>query len=397
MFIHNFKYMLKKLFNDKMLIFWTFAFPLILGTFFSLAFSNIEEGEKLAIIDIAVVKNEKFNNSPTWQEAIKTLSDKKNTERLFNTKYVSLEKAKELLNAEEITGYILLEDSPKVVVMTSGINETIIKQVTEEITEQETIMNNITNIKINEQLKNNQVRIEDPDIFYASIYQEIAELTKNSQANLKDASSNNLSYTMIEFYTLIAMTCLYGGILGMVAINQCLANMSNNGKRVAVSPTSKSKLVISSALASYLIQLLGIFLLFIYTIFVLKVDYGNNLFYVVILTLTGCFAGLSLGIALATLIKSNENVKTGIIIAVTMLGCFLSGMMGITMKYIIDKNIPILNKINPASMITDGLYSLYYYDTYERFFFNVASLLIFSFILLLLASLSLRRQKYDSI
>lgn len=397
MFIHNFKYMLKKLFNDKMLIFWTFAFPLILGTFFSLAFSNIEEGEKLATIDIAVVKNEKYNNSPIWQESIKTLSDKKNTERLFNTKYVSLKKAKELLNAEEITGYILLEDSPKVVVMTSGINETIIKQVTEEITEQETIMNNITNIKINEQLKNNPARIENSDIFYASIYQEIAELTKNSQANLKDASSNNLSYTMIEFYTLIAMTCLYGGILGMVAINQCLANMSNNGKRVAVSPTSKSKLVISSALASYLIQLLGILLLFIYTIFVLKVDYGNNLFYVVILTLTGCFAGLSLGIALATLIKSNENVKTGIIIAVTMFGCFLSGMMGITMKYIIDKNIPILNKINPASMITDGLYSLYYYDTYERFFFNVASLLIFSFILLLLASLSLRRQKYDSI
>lgn len=397
MFIHNFKYMLKKLFNDKILIFWTFAFPLILGTFFSLAFSNIEEGEKLAIIDIAVVKNEKYNNSPIWQEAIKTLSDKKNTERLFNTKYVSLKKAKELLNDEEITGYILLEDSPKVVVMTSGINETIIKQVTEEITEKETIVNNITNVKINEQLKNNQVRIENPDIFYASIYKEIAELTENPQANIKDASSNNLSYTMIEFYTLIAMTCLYGGILGMVAINQCLANMSNNGKRVAVSPTSKSKLVISSALASYLIQLLGIFLLFIYTIFVLKVDYGNNLFYVVILTLTGCFAGLSLGIALATLIKSNENVKTGIIIAVTMLGCFLSGMMGITMKYIIDKNIPILNKINPASMITDGLYSLYYYDTYERFFFNVASLLIFSFILLLLASLSLRRQKYDSI
>lgn len=397
MFIHNFKYMLKKLFNDKILIFWTFAFPLILGTFFSLAFSNIEEGEKLAIIDIAVVKNEKYNNSPIWQEAIKTLSDKKNTERLFNTKYVSLEKAKELLNDEEITGYILLEDSPKVVVMTSGINETIIKQVTEEITEQETIMNNITNIKINEQLKNNQVRIENPDIFYASIYKEIAELTENSKANIKDVSSNNLSYTMIEFYTLIAMTCLYGGILGMVAINQCLANMSSNGKRVAVSPASKSKLVISSALASYLIQLLGVSLLFIYTIFALKVDYGNNLFYVIILTLTGCLAGLSLGIALGSLIKSNENVKTGIIIAVTMFGCFLSGMMGITMKYIIDKNIPILNKINPASMITDGFYSLYYYNTYERFFFNVASLIIFSFILLLLASLSLRRQKYDSI
>ena len=397
MFIHNFKHMLKRLFNDKMLIFWTFAFPLILGTFFSLAFSNIEEGEKLDIINIAVIKNEEYKNSPIWQEAIKTLSDNKNEERLFNTKYVSIEKAKELLSDEKITGYIILEDSPKVVVLSNGINETIIKQVTEEINEQETIINNVADIKIKEHLKNQNEKIENPDIFYASIYQEIAEITKNSQANIKDTSSNNLSYTMIEFYTLIAMTCLYGGILGMVAINQCLANMSSNGKRVAVSPASKSKRVISSALASYLIQLLGIFLLFIYTIFVLKVDYGNNLFYVIILSLTGCFAGLSLGIVLATLLKSSENVKTGIIIAVTMFGCFLSGMMGITMKYVIDKNIPILNKINPASMITDGLYSLYYYDTYERFFFNVASLLIFSFVLLLLASISLRRQKYDSI
>ena len=94
MFIHNFKYILKRLFNDKMLIFWTFAFPLILGTFFSLAFSNIEEGEKLDIINIAVIKNEEYKNSPIWQEAIKTLSDNKNEERLFNTKYVSIEKAK---------------------------------------------------------------------------------------------------------------------------------------------------------------------------------------------------------------------------------------------------------------------------------------------------------------
>ena len=84
------------------------------------------------------------------------------------------------------------------------------------------------------------------------------------------------------------------------------------------------------------------------------------------------------GVAIATLIKVNENTKIGILIGVTMLGCFLSGMMGITMKYIIDKNLPVLNKINPASMITDGFYALYYYETPERFYFNIISLLIFS-------------------
>ena len=80
-----------------------------------------------------------------------------------------------------------------------------------------------------------------------------------------------------------------------------------------------------------------------------------------------------------------------------MVACFLSGMMGITMKYVIDKNVPILNKINPASMITDGFYSLYYYDTLDRFYFNVISLLIFSALMIFISYKGLRRQKYDSI
>ena len=38
-------------------------------------------------------------------------------------------------------------------------------------------------------------------------------------------------------------------------------------------------------------------------------------------------------------------------------GSFLAGMMGGSMKYVIDKNVPIINKINPAAMITDGFYA----------------------------------------
>ena len=45
MFIHNLKYTIKTLFKNKVLIFWTFAFPIILGVFFNMAFSNIEKDE----------------------------------------------------------------------------------------------------------------------------------------------------------------------------------------------------------------------------------------------------------------------------------------------------------------------------------------------------------------
>ena len=393
MFIHNFKYSLKTLFRNKALIFWTFAFPIILGTFFNMAFSNIESSEKLDIINIAIIKNDDFNNNEIFKTAFEELSDKNNDDRLFETRYTTEEEAKKLLEDEEIVGYMkLVNDEPKLTFTTSGINETIFKYVSEEIAQTSNIIKNLSEEEIKKEMIAGNYNID-----YESIYNNVIELTEEDDVRLNNVSNSNLGYTMIEFYTLIAMACLYGGILGAVAINQNLANMTNQGKRVSVSPTSKGKIILSSVLASYITQLVGVALLFLYTIFVLKVDYGNKLGLDIALAMAGSLAGLSIGVAVATTIKSNDNVKTGIIIAITMLGCFLSGMMGITMKYIIDKNIPIINKLNPASMITDGFYSLYYYDTLDRYIFDIGSLLIFALILIAISYISLRRQKYDSI
>ena len=50
MFWHNFVYSLKTLFKSKSLIFWTFVFPILLGTFFKLAFSNIEKNKTFILI-----------------------------------------------------------------------------------------------------------------------------------------------------------------------------------------------------------------------------------------------------------------------------------------------------------------------------------------------------------
>lgn len=394
MFVHNFKYTLKILFRNRMLIFWTFAFPIILGAFFNMAFADIETSEQLDVFDIAIVDNEDFNNNQAAKEAFKVLSAKDSEERLFDTKYVTEKEAKKLLEEEKITGYVLAKgESLKVVITTSGINETILKSVVDEI--QQT--NKIVSASV-ENTMEEQAAACVMDINYEKIYADaIKAATSDVEVKIKDISSDNLSYTMIEFYTLIAMACLYGGIIGMVAMNQNIPNMTNIGKRVGISPVSKAKLVLGSVLAGYITQLVGILLLFLFTIFVLDVDYGDRLGLIVILAMAGSLAGLSIGIAIGTLLKVSENAKTGIVIAVTMVGCFLSGMMGITMKYIIDTYVPILNKINPASMITDGLYSLYYYETLDRYFFDLISLMVFSLVLICLSFTGLRRQTYDSI
>ena len=390
MFYQNLKYSLKILLRNKALIFWTFAFPIILGLFFNLAFQNIEKNEQLQVIDIAIINSNDYNNNKIVRESLNELTKGKN--KLFNIKVTNEKTSKDLLNNNEITGYLTFkEDQVNITVKNSGVEETVLKQVLEQIQSNSKIVNKTIEKEISEQVATNK------KINYEQIYQNALSLLNENNIKINNISNKNLSYTMIEYYTLIAMACLYGAMLSMFIINYQLPNMNSTGKRISASPINKSKQLISSLLATYIVQIIGLLLLFLFTIFILKVDYGKNLLYVIITSLCGALSGLSFGVATSTLFKTNENAKTGIIIAITMLFCFLSGMMGITMKYIIDKNIPLLNMINPANMITDALYSLYYYSTFDRFYQDILSLLIFSCIMILISIKGLRRQKYDNI
>ena len=391
MFIHNLKYTIKTLFKNKVLIFWTFAFPIVLGLFFNMAFSNIEKDEKLQVFDIAVVNNNAFQKEKIYQDALKKLEHGK--DKLFNIKYVSQKKANKLLNNSDIKGYIIFKnDKPEVVIKENGTYQTIIKFAITEINQNKIMIENLSKKEVEDEIANGNVSIDQE-----KIVDNILNKIKSEKVELQNISNSNLSYMQIEYYTLIAMACMYGGMLGLTAINNSLANMSSKGKRISVSPNKKSVIVLSSAIGSYIVSLVGLVLLLVFLKLILKVNFGNNAFLVILLSLVGNLAGISLGVLIASIFRVSEGAKTGITIAITMFLSVLSGMMGVTLKYVIDKNIPVVNLINPNNLITDGFYSLYYYDTLSRYFRDISYLLIFIIICLTISFISLRREKYDSI
>jgi ABC-2 type transport system permease protein len=386
MFFHEVKYMMKILFGNKSLIFWTFVFPIILGTFFNMAFSNITENEKLKPFSIAIVEGDSASLE-IYKEAFKELSKGEN--KIFDIQYVSLEKADELLENEDIEGYLILNEEKQICIKQNGINQTVFKEVVEEVGQGISIVNTA--------IKSDIEKTGASNIDFQKVYQTALETYSNATANIKDTSPMNTDYSLIEFYSLIAMTCLYGATLAMYAVNQNLPNMTEHGKRIAISPASKIKLILASVLATFIVQIIGLAILFVYTIFVLKVDFGSRIDLTIMISFLGALAGLALGIFVASTLKCSTGSKDGIIISFTMLCSFFAGMMGISMKYIADKNMPLLNKVNPASMITDGLYSIYYYSGTSRFAFDCFSLQIFSVVLIIISIINLRRQKYDSI
>ena len=385
MFFHNFIYSLKVLLGNKTLIFWSFAFPIVLGFLFNLAFKDIEKNESFNTFDIAIIESPQFSDDVFYKEAYKSLSN--GDDRIFNITMTNKDDAEKMLADKEITGYLEFLDSVSITVNQSGIYETILRFVVDEIESNKKMISTLVKDKL-QTAKPNEV---------ANIIEGIKDKVINGNATVIDKTRDNMSYTMIEYYTLIAMSALYGGVISMYIINLKLANMGSVGKRTAVAAIKKGTLIISSLIASYLVQLVEIALIFIFTVFVLHVDYGNEIGFVILTSLVGSLAGLALGVLVATLFKTNENAKIGILIAITMLGCFLSGMMGITMKYIVDTYAPFVNIINPASLITDAFYALYYYGVNNRFIQDILSLIIISVLMIILSWRGLRRQKYDAI
>lgn len=372
---HIFINRLKILLKNRAMIFWTLVFPLVLGTFFNMAFSNINNKTEFEPVKLAIVNDEKFNKLEDFKVVIESLS--KDDNKIFDTKYVDEDEAKQLLNDNKVSGYLIVNDKIDIIVKSNGVNESTIKYVVDNYYQVTSVIENIA--KYNPEALKNDI------------------LSNFENNNFKNINNDNVDSTVVYFYTLLGMVCLYGGFFGVNAVNETEANLSKKGARVCISPVHKLKVLITSLLVGLLVQYIEVLILLGYLMFVLNIDFGNQILPILILTFLGSIAGMSLGMFVGVSNKSNEEAKMGILVSVTMTCSFLAGMMFLQMKYIIAENVPFLAKINPVNMITDGLYALYYYDTLDRYLYNAISLIIFSIIMISLSYIFIRRKKYDSI
>ena len=379
MFKHIYINRLKIFGRNKSLLVWTMFFPIILGTFFNMAFSNLNSTEEFNVINIAVIDDINYTSNKDFKSVIDGLS-LKGDDQLFNTKYSNIKDANRMLEDNDIDGYIYIKDNDvKMMIDSNGINQTIIKSVIDSYKQNISMITNIYNY--------------NPNIMIDTIMEDLNDTTDY----FKDTSNDSIDATVIYFYTLIGMTCVYGGFWGCKTINESEANLSYHGARLVVSPVHKLKVLIASLLAAFTVQYLEVIVLLLYLMFIIGIDFGNQTLFIFILSLFGCLAGIALGSLVGASNKKSENFKTGLLSSVSMFMSFLAGMMYMDMKMIVANNLPILGYINPVNLITDGFYALYYYPTYDRFIFNIVLLSIFTIVVSLITYLFLRRKKYDSI
>ena len=384
MFFHNYKYALKTLLKNKALVFWTLAFPFILAIFFNLAFARLHDYDQFEPFDAAVVNDDAYNES-AFSEGFKTLGE--GDDRLINIKNMSRDEAETMLDDKKVEGIVFVEDGrAHVKIKENGTNQTVLKMATEQVAQMADMGSDIATLEV--QRATGPI---NPDEIKAKV--EAALL--NAEPKITD-DSHVMNVVSIEFFTLIAMACMQGAMLSSEMLNRCLPNLSNRGKRVAIAPTKKSVVVLSNLLAGFTMLLGSVVLLILFMRFVLGVDFGDNMGLIMLLAGIGSLTATMFGMLLAVTFKMSDNAKQVVVLIITMVGCLFAGMFG-GMKIFFDEACPWMNKINPVGLITDGFYSLLYYDDMTRFIVNAVSLIALAAIFFVLSVRNLRRARYDSV
>jgi len=378
MFGHLYKYRLKSLLCMKEDIFWCLFFPIILCTCFFAALSGIsDKTNNFHSIPTAVVY-EKEN--AVFKATLDAVS-KSNTqgEEFLNVTETDIASAKSLLNDGKVDAVIYVGDEISMTVAKSGLNQTAVQSFLDEFEQKSSLISDIVK--------------ENPDKLVSLIGNIFSSRTYISEKKLTDSPMDEIS---VYYFSLIGMAALFGGFLGSSVARQMQPNITPEGMRKSAAPVKRHTMIAAEFLAAYTLQLISMAILLFYMICVLHINLGNEAGYVALTCAAGSLVGIASGIFVGTL-PVKENVQIAIFLVYSLGSSFLSGLMIHPIKIWIEKSMPIINRINPATLIQDALYSLVIYNTHERFFTNIITLTVISVILCTLSYLMTRRKNYANL
>lgn len=390
MFWHLYKYRVKVLLKNKYLLFWQGLFPIILGTFFFMAFSDITEmTENMDTISIVITADREDGSSSedivkadaAFSVFLETMEDRK----LFEVTYAEYDDAMELLSDDKAIGAIVVSKGEQgtdmsVVFSGTGINQTILKNIINTYNHGAAV--------IADTLATNSAAVE-------SVMNEL--YSQDSLSRELSVNSKNMDPYNQYYFALFAMTCMFGASYGLINTVHCQADQSAVGIRRAASPTKKMAMVISEYLAAVTLVELLFAVLFIYLIMVLGVDLGDKYVLVCIASFMASLLGVAIGYFFGVVLKCKQSAKEGIQMAIIMFLNFLAGLMMGNMKFIIEESCPIVNRINPAAIISDCFYSICAYDDMDMYIRCIVSIGIWSVALAVASIAILRREKYANV
>ena len=387
MFIRDFLYTIKILMRAKVSLFWTLVFPILLATFMYMAFGNIyEQDEMFSNIKVAVVTEDESANGLNYM--LDALSD--GDDALLSVARMSESDAEKLLAAEEVEG-IIYTDDVKLTVAESSVNASILETVLSEYKQYEHALKDIYKDGIGlQQYMSGTSGVDDMSDLVEKLSEQRSYYTEKASTEGSQNVYNNY------FYAIFAMSCLFASLSSIEMMGNLQANVSATGKRKNVSPQRKMTFVLAEFAALLIIHFVVEVISFIY-MSCIGVDFGDRVWEILLTLFVGCFIGLAIGVIVGAISKLAEGTKIGIVIGISMVMSILSDLCINGVKYEIQQHVPIINKLNPAALISDSFYALNVYSDHQVFTENIVIMTIEAVVLIAVGILMVRRNRYASV
>ena len=403
---------IKKMLRTKSILFWSLAFPIVLGTLFYFAFSNIYGDQAAKAMKVAVV-GENAEEHPF-------------TKVLRELTYDDGSKMIDITFTDSEEAFRMLDESTKGDAMAKAIfGSSFEKDKEEENGSSETSGTTKHVIGVIELSGKSGVAltIKENDMYQSilsgivSAYRQKADFLQDSAKRGEEAfaeavelvsgdikfvaskgmNGENKDPFVAYFYNLIAMMCMLGSTVALNMFVSVLPNETNTGLRIGASGVSRVKYDIAIFLALFTLQAFCTSIALIYLIPILGINFGGNIGMIILTTMLGNLLGISLGYMVSHIGHFSFKKKDTILTIITLGGGAISGLYAVQLKAVIEAKAPIINRINPMSVITDAFYSLNMFGTGDRYLRAALTMIGMTIVLFIIGVLLGRRNQYESL
>ncbi len=373
---HLIKYQFMHTVRGWSTMFWALAFPIILGSLFYVSFGNWDMGEGLKALRTAVVEEAEAS---AGKESFLAFLEELDGD-VIKTEQMEEKEALAKLKADEIEGVFYAGKEPGLTVAKSEMEQNILEALLDTYQRNAKVMQTVGE--------------KHPEALGAAAdaLKEWEETTQEVSVGGRTLDSN-ISY----FFALIAYAALSGLYLGIQSCCDSQPNLSALGARRCITPTHKLKMILCSFFVLFFIQFINVMILTGVLRFLFHIDLGGNVAGMILINLLGSMIGVSIGILIGSISHLQIGMKMGFGVFFTLFSAFLAGLMFGNMKNLIEQRCPIVNRINPAAVLSDSYYCMAVYNDTSRMARNLLILAVMCTVCVGASFLVIRRERYDSI
>lgn len=421
-----FKYFFLDRIRDRGDIFWCLVFPLILMTCFKVAFGNLSTNQVIDTKKVAIIHVEDSAGEEESTEAVaETAGDAEAEAEAFAAGFDAFAKGLteegtndesalfELYVCDETGSRAAPEDEEKLDSEEAAVNKALIngeldmafKVYGDKVETLLPIDYSDTACAIGKAVANGymnncamiQAAFETDPMRAMEIIDELGESIDFVSAKPSDFVDDDPNPYIWYFYSTLIMGILFNAMAGVNMMAKLKADVGYHAMRVSVGPKKKSSLILSLYSSNLLIALAINAIQIVIMKYVFYVPMGKNPVKLAALIVASNLFSLALGTVLGSILKGTADSRTGKTTGIIMFSSFLSGEMICVLPGAIEKTVPIINDINPATIMNMAMYRLAYSNKDFDFYTNLIKIVVLAVVFLSISIMILRREKYASV